>query len=244
MANPGSTTQRSRDETRDELSRAPAALPPQAELGNVLGARDSHAQWRRPHTTVLRDRCCPQVPAAPPARGCADGRVHPPGVRAVTVTVELPEDLVARIAAIVHDIDTTAGVDFILRIEDRAGLGPMPWLWSEDGSGTSLVLEWGDGRAFDTAEIAEQMQEAVIEARWQTGQNPVVWPECPFHMTHPLDAVMENDEALWICPTENTVRCAIGSLPMPSPTLEAASYLASSAVTFAVIVTAFRTTSA
>ena len=94
----------------------------------------------------------------------------------------------------------------------------MPWLWSEDGSGTGLILESGDGRAFDTAEIADEIQEAVIEARWKTGRNPVAWPECPFHMTHPLDAVMENGEALWICPKQATVRFAIGSLPMPSPT--------------------------
>ena len=60
--------------------------------------------------------------------------------------------------------------------------------------------------------LADQIQEVVIETRWHYGVNPVAWPECPVHRTHPLGATIDSGEARWTCPRDATTSFMIGSL--------------------------------
>lgn len=45
-----------------------------------------------------------------------------------------------------------------------------------------------------------------MEALWSEGE-PAVWPRCPDHPdTHPLEAVVVDGTAVWVCPKSGAVR--------------------------------------
>jgi len=128
------------------------------------------------------------------------------------VEIRLPEDLAARLALIVADLEATAGVELSFRDEPFWDDGPSCMLWEQSGSSAGIRFERFATQAEDVAQLADQIQEVVIDSRWFSGINPVAWPECPTHRTHPLAAVTEGDRALWVCPKDSTIRFPIGSL--------------------------------
>ena len=83
----------------------------------------------------------------------------------------------------------------------RPGLG---------GQGIRVQVGWP--AAERTADLADQVHEWAVEARWQSGRN-ATWPECPDHPnSHPLAPVVESAGAVWRCPASHRVVCAIGEL--------------------------------
>jgi hypothetical protein len=130
----------------------------------------------------------------------------------VAVEMNLPNDLAERLARIVSDLEATAGVDLTFKDEPHWDHGPSCMLWEESGSGTGITFQRAANAAEDVAQLADQVQEVVIESRWYMGISPVAWPECPVHRTHPLEAVARDDEAVWVCPKDGAIRFEIGSL--------------------------------
>jgi hypothetical protein len=128
------------------------------------------------------------------------------------VDVHLPAPLAARLARIVRDLEATAGVDLSFRDEPCWDDGPSCMLWEESGSGTGILFYDDQTEAEDIAKLADRIQETVIDSRWFMGIKPVAWPECPVHRSHPLDALTDGDEAVWVCPKDTTIRVPIGSL--------------------------------
>jgi hypothetical protein len=60
--------------------------------------------------------------------------------------------------------------------------------------------------------LADQVQEWQVEELWAAGRS-ATWPECPEHPnSHPLSAVLHNDDAVWICPKNRHMICQIGEL--------------------------------
>jgi hypothetical protein len=83
----------------------------------------------------------------------------------------------------------------------------------QDGAGTGIYL--GDGwssTAEAVAEVADQVQEAALEAVWGfTGRG--CWPACPDHPDgRPLGPGLHERSAAWICPTDGRVIAQIGFL--------------------------------
>jgi hypothetical protein len=129
----------------------------------------------------------------------------------VAVDMQLPDDLAARLARVVSDVEATAGVDLSFRDEPYSHRGPSCMVWDESGSGTGIAFRDVPGE-HEIAWLADQIQEVVIETRWHTGHKPVEWPECPARHTHPLEATSDSGEAMWTCPKDATIRFTVGSL--------------------------------
>ena len=125
--------------------------------------------------------------------------------------MQLPDDLVVRLSRVVSDVAATAGVDLSFRDEPYANHGRSCMVWDESGSGCGIGFRDVAGEE-EIAWLADQIQEVVIETRWHSGINPVAWPECPVHRTHPLGASVDSGEARWTCPSDATTSFAIGSL--------------------------------
>lgn len=80
-------------------------------------------------------------------------------------------------------------------------------LWEADGSGTGIYL--GDGWASEAeavAELADQVQEAAIEALWSaTGKG--AWPACAEHPNGPpLFPGLHDGRASWFLPDRRSSR--------------------------------------
>jgi len=129
----------------------------------------------------------------------------------VAVEVQLPEDLVLRLARVVSDVEATAGVDLSFRDEPYSDHEPSCMVWDESGSGCGIGFLELAGEE-ELAWLAEQIQAVVIETRWSLRVNPAAWPECPIHRTHPLEPKVDSGEAMWTCPKDATISVAIGSL--------------------------------
>jgi hypothetical protein len=84
-------------------------------------------------------------------------------------------------------------------------------LWSSDGSSTGLRLELEAPEPDRVKQVADQVQEWVIEELW--GQAPTNWPPCPNHPdSHPLAASTRERRAVWVCPSDGTPFSPVGSL--------------------------------
>lgn len=69
-----------------------------------------------------------------------------------------------------------------------------------DGSGTGVYVLATDSPAQRIAMLADQVQDATVEALPYMG-HPAVWPECPDHPDgHPLHAGCVDGAAVWTCP--------------------------------------------
>ena len=71
-------------------------------------------------------------------------------------------------------------------------------MWDSGGTGSAIYLSDADEGASAVAELADQVQEAAVEARWGEGVS-AAWPACPEHLdSHPLTAALEDDVAVWV----------------------------------------------
>jgi hypothetical protein len=95
--------------------------------------------------------------------------------------------------------------------------------WASDGIQVTAAVRWPDGcgrgiatpRAASLAErvayLADQVQEAEVEALWSAGRS-AVWPHCPKHPNnHPLRAEVRDGVAVWACP-DSEIIAPIGEL--------------------------------
>jgi hypothetical protein len=131
--------------------------------------------------------------------------------RAVAVEMQLPDDLAARVARVVADVDATANVNLSFGADQTPVFGPSYMLLDESGCGAGIGFLTAACEE-EIACLADQIQEVVIETRWHNSINPVAWPECPVHRTHPLQATADSGEATWTCLKDATISFAIGSL--------------------------------
>lgn len=83
------------------------------------------------------------------------------------------------------------------------------WVLDSEGHGSALSgfdgLEWGSF----VARVADTLQEEIIESldHWGTA-----FPLCRVHGVHPMDSVVINNDAFWVCPKGSGMPIPIGSL--------------------------------
>jgi len=88
-------------------------------------------------------------------------------------------------------------------------------LHDTDGTAQGVFAMTGESLPQRIASVADQAQEWAVEALWRAGR-PATWPECPEHPnSHPLTAAVQEDRAVWICPTTGHLVNDIGRLPAP-----------------------------
>ncbi|WP_146197026.1 hypothetical protein [Serinibacter arcticus] len=79
-------------------------------------------------------------------------------------------------------------------------------------AGTGVAVALGASEPERVARVADVVQEWWIEELWAT--SPTNWPPCPEHPdSHPLQAVVAVERAVWACPTGGRVHHEIGALP-------------------------------
>ena len=133
--------------------------------------------------------------------------------RASTRMSRMDEDLQIALAPVLADLTSATPFTPEFRDDEWSGLqGVAATMIFFGGSGTGISINVGSTRAQQVTSLADQIQEAAVEALWGSGHSPV-WPECPEHPdTHPLRPVESNDTAVWVCPKSRTEICLIGSL--------------------------------
>jgi hypothetical protein len=119
------------------------------------------------------------------------------------------------LAQLLRDLSATGGP--VPEIRDDHWVGdqdqPSATLCGPDGSGQGVFVHRGEPAANNLASLAGQVQQWAVEALWQAGR-PAAWPECPEHPgTHPLSAVVQDGDAIWICPVNMRAVGAVGALP-------------------------------
>jgi len=88
-------------------------------------------------------------------------------------------------------------------------------LHDTDGTAQGVFAMAAESLPQRIASVADQVQEWAVEALWRAGR-PATWPECPEHPnSHPLAAAVQEDRAVWICPTTGHLVNDIGRLPAP-----------------------------
>jgi hypothetical protein len=101
-------------------------------------------------------------------------------------------------------------------IEDRDWTGvpekPGVIVWSPDGSGTGVSVWRSESEAERVASMADQVQEWAIEELWGDHAS-TNWPPCPHHPdSHPLEATVRDQSAVWVCPGDGQMVALIGAL--------------------------------
>jgi hypothetical protein len=85
------------------------------------------------------------------------------------------------------------------------------WLWGSDGTGLGVWIYEARLGAEQVAWVAEQVQDWEIEELAAVGRS-ATWPVCPDHPdSHPLDAVVDDGNAVWRCPRSGRTISAIGA---------------------------------
>jgi len=132
----------------------------------------------------------------------------------------LTEDELARLhetlAPLLRDIEMTGAIPLAIQEETYAGFDDdfvSVWAWHSDATGQGVFVPSERLSAERVARLAEQLQEWEIEELAAVGRS-ATWPECPNHPnSHPLEPmVSEENTAIWRCPRDGQVICAIGSL--------------------------------
>jgi hypothetical protein len=118
---------------------------------------------------------------------------------------------------ILHDLEVTGAP--VPRIEasdwqDHPG-AESAFLRAEDHSGRGVWVDTCASEGEQTAMLADQVQEWLVEELCRTGR-PTNWPRCPEHPhNHPLAAAVRGGEAVWACPTSGLSVSEIGRLAPP-----------------------------
>jgi hypothetical protein len=88
--------------------------------------------------------------------------------------------------------------------------------WWPDGTGYGVWVRGDEGFEACVARLADQLQDAAVEALPGLGR-PAVWSECPDHPgRHPLQALILDGLAVWACPREGRVVARVGELSSAS----------------------------
>lgn len=119
---------------------------------------------------------------------------------------------------VLRDIGATGATEPRIEDDDWAGTDHVEgmtvasaMLWSADGNGMGVSVPPSLPPVDRIVWVADKVQEWVIEDRW--GREPTNWPPCPLHPgTHPMVATVRDGDAVWACPTDNSVVSRIGSL--------------------------------
>jgi hypothetical protein len=86
------------------------------------------------------------------------------------------------------------------------------WLWGSDGTGMGVWIYLAQSDAEQVARVAEHVQDWEIEELAAVGRS-ATWPECPDHPdSHPLNAIVDGENAVWRCPRSGRLISAIGGL--------------------------------
>jgi hypothetical protein len=121
--------------------------------------------------------------------------------------------LEAALALTLADLAATCAITLLVEDTPWSDLGPSAMLWTtdrQDGTGISIMKD--DTPAEQIVGLADQVQEAAIEALWMA-RLPVTWPQCPHHPdTHPLEPVLVSGAPTWRCPDDGGAIAAIGGL--------------------------------
>jgi len=120
--------------------------------------------------------------------------------------------LSAALAPVLRDIRATRVPEPEIRdtdwLEDKQFLSAI---LEGDGSERSVCVRKADKAPFQVAEMADQVQEWVIEELWPAG--PTNWPPCPSHPeNHPMQAAVVGSTATWVCPKEWKPFTPVGNL--------------------------------
>lgn len=125
----------------------------------------------------------------------------------------LPPELAVALEPVLRDL---AVIPVRPRVEPR-DWGSVPeqitaMTWWPDGSGTGVYILATESPAQHVAMLADQVQDAAVEALPDMG-HPAVWPECPDHRNgHPLHASCFDGTAVWTCPRTGRQIAEIGRL--------------------------------
>ena len=117
-------------------------------------------------------------------------------------------------ALVLHDLEVTGAP--VPQIEE-GGWHDYPGaesavLWAEDRSGMGVWVDSGVSEAEQTAMLADQVQEWLVEELCRIGR-ATNWPPCPEHPhNHPLAAVVQEGRARWTCPRSGISVGEVGRL--------------------------------
>lgn len=76
-----------------------------------------------------------------------------------------------------------------------------------DGSGVGLYVDLDRSEAERTADVADQLQDSVVE----TFRDHTSWPPCPDHpANHPMTAVVVDGSPRWACPATGRAVAVVG----------------------------------
>jgi hypothetical protein len=118
------------------------------------------------------------------------------------------------IAVVVQDLRSSGGPDLNIVDSDWSAVEGQITVMIRNPSGTGMGLyimrDWTFTQ--QVAAIAEQIQEWAVEELWSVGES-ATWPQCPRHPdSHPLQAAVENDTAVWKCPVLDVRIAEVGRL--------------------------------
>jgi hypothetical protein len=127
--------------------------------------------------------------------------------------VRVEDALAVALAPVLRDIRATRVPEPDIHdtdwLEDKQFISAV--LESKDGTKRSVCMRKADKAPFQIAEIADQVQEWVIEELWSDGTTN--WPQCPSHpKNHPMQAAVVGKTATWVCPTEWKPFTPVGNL--------------------------------
>lgn len=124
------------------------------------------------------------------------------------------DGLARAIAVALRDVDSQDAIRPIVADEpwaDFDGQESARLAWP-DGSSVGIWVMQGGSPAEQLAAVADQIQDAEVEALAAASRS-AVWPECPRHPnSHPLSAIVRDGAAVWACKVTNEVIASIGAL--------------------------------
>lgn len=103
------------------------------------------------------------------------------------------------------------------RIEDSDWTGDPDFPSAMVGGHMGVSVGAADPVPVQIARAADMIQEWLIDELWEQAR-PTNWPVCPRHRhTHPMEAVVQDDVAVWVCPTDGRAVVSIGGLVPADP---------------------------
>lgn len=124
------------------------------------------------------------------------------------------DGLASAIAAALRDVDAQRAIRPIVADEpwaDVDGQESARLAWP-DGSRVGIWVMREDSPAEQLATVADQIQDAEVEALAAASRS-AVWPECPRHPdSHPLCAMVRGGAAVWACKVTSEPIALIGAL--------------------------------